>query len=116
MFPRLLSLTLIAVLTPSVFAASFAELATRIPADANMLLMLDAKHVFGSELAQKEHWKEASSSDFAATPLLLPESAGKVLIGAALDFETMHPQWEVASMKMVSPFDADSVKQKNWRT
>ena len=112
MFSRLLSVTLIVVLTPSVFAVSFDELASRIPADANMLLMLDAKHVFDSELARMEHWKEASSTDFAATPLLLPESAGKVLIGAALDFETMHPHWEVASMEMLSPFDADSVQQK----
>ena len=93
-----------ALLAQAVQAAEFEELMCRIPDSANAIIALDVAAIFNSPLAKQEGWREDYANKFAAAPLILPPTANRFLLGAELDIETMHPEWEAASMELsISP-------------
>jgi hypothetical protein len=93
-------------------AAEFDRVLSRIPDDANTLILLNVESIFGSTLAQSENWKQTYADSFAATPLIVPPNARRFALAAAIEIETMEPIWEVASMEMSVDPSIDDVAQR----
>jgi hypothetical protein len=81
---------------PAVRAAELKDLLRYVPADANALLIVNAKKVFESEYGRNQAWKQDYAKNYAASPLLMPPDAQMFVMGARIDYEAFAPQWEVA--------------------
>jgi hypothetical protein len=102
MYPTgLASRVLLLLLTASSYAnADFDHLLSRVPSDANLLMMVDAEAVLTSQLATAENWGKAYATRFGSAPLMLPPSAKQFVMGARLDLATMTPEWEAAATQL----------------
>ena len=61
------------------------DLVSRLPANANALIVLDANKVLRSPLAQKEGWRERREKAFAAGVTILPPDTNEFVLAAELD-------------------------------
>ena len=77
-------------------AAQFEELATKVPATANAIVLLDGQKLLASPLAAKEGWKEKYEQAFAAGLVTLTPDTRHMVLAAQLDYQTMQPLWELA--------------------
>ena len=66
-------------ITPT-HAADFVRLISRIPNDANTLILLDVDAIFRSPKAVTEQWRESYADNFAATPLIIPPNAKRFVL------------------------------------
>lgn len=85
-----------AALFPRSAAAQFEQLAAKLPASANAIVLLDAQRVMASPIAEKEGWKERYEQAFASGLVTISPDTRHMLLGAQLDYQTMQPLWEVA--------------------
>ena len=53
-------------------AGEYDRFVSRIPDDANTLILLNVESIFASPLAQAEDWKQTYADNFAGTPLIVP--------------------------------------------
>src|SRR5215213_2411412 len=85
-------------------AEEFADLARRIPADANALVLIDVEKTVAAPLARKQGWAAKLESAFVERPIFLPPEAKKLAMGAALDPENgFNGNWELAVMELAEP-------------
>ena len=66
-------------------------LATRVPNDANAVVILNVEKIMASPIAQRENWREQREKSAAAGLTILPASATNFLMAARLDLEFMQP-------------------------
>ena len=76
--------------------AQLEQLAIRVPDTANALVVINAKAVFDSPLAHSQQWRQEGLKSHKAGITALPAGAEEVLLAAQMDFEMMHPIWEIA--------------------
>src|SRR5262249_296142 len=67
-----------------------------VPSTANAVALLDAKRLFESPLATREHWKDKYDQAFAAGLVSVPPTAQRMILAAEIDYEFMKPRWELA--------------------
>ncbi len=92
-------------------AAAFESLLRRIPDSANAIVVLHVDSIFASPLAQAEGWREKYADKHAGTPLIVPPTAKRFVLGSQLDIESMHPLWEVASMELSVDPSAEDIQK-----
>lgn len=87
--------------------ARFDELLSRVPGDANVLVLIDVTMVRSAALAQREHWFSAEAAASAHCPLVLPPTADRVALAARINTAEMEPLWEAAllSVSQDAPMD-----------
>jgi len=88
-------ITLSGVSTERAFA-QFEEMAKYIPRQANVLIMVNAEKVFGSEIAKSDDWQAQRGKRFESGLTFLPPAAKYVTVGSQVDLEVMRPTWDAA--------------------
>lgn len=110
---QLLSLTILALLTCSAPAsAQFQQLANHVPPAANALVMFDAKKVYASPIAVQSQWQSAHTKAFVDGLVTLPPDTDRFLLASQLDYEFMHPLWNVAMLELSQPRSLPDVARK----
>jgi hypothetical protein len=84
---------LLSVAAGSSALAQFDKAAQWIPDDANMLILINADRLMGSEMAKQEDW--ASSKAFERGNSVLPPGVGTAFFASQFDFQVMEPIWTV---------------------
>ena len=90
----------------------FAQLAAKIPPQANVLLVLNVDKMFNSELAVKEGWREKYRHRYEGSPLLVPPQAREFVLGADLNLASLSPRWEVAMARMPDSITLQTVRDR----
>jgi hypothetical protein len=98
-------------------AATFAELAKLLPDGANAVVIVNAEAIYSSPLGQREGFQKEYADRFEASPLILPPSAKRGVMGSTLELATLRPDWEAAVMELsVNPSAGDIARRHNGRT
>ena len=98
------------LLTPTVaLAQPFMGMRNRIPADANTLILINAEKMFGSPLANREHWEARRKAAYDAGISALPPDATQVILAGRSDHEFGESIWELGLMKLRSERNVSSV-------
>jgi hypothetical protein len=84
-------------------AAQFEDLAAKVPATANAIVLLDGQKLMASPLAAREGWKQKYEQTFSAGLASIPPDTQRMLLAAQLDYEYMKPSWEVAIAELARP-------------
>jgi hypothetical protein len=97
--------------------ATFAELAKLLPDGANAVVIVNAEAIYSSPLGQREGLQKKYADGFEASPLILPPSAERGVMGSTLELATLRPDWEAAVMELsVDPSAADIARARHGRT
>lgn len=81
---------------PTQSVAQFATDARWAPPQTNMLVLINSKRVFGSEIAKKERAADASRAAFDAGVSIVTPDVDRLMIASNVDFEVMHTLWTAA--------------------
>ncbi len=92
---------LIACLARGAIAAD-SGLLSRIPPGANAIAFIDVDKLLKSPLGVKEKWKEKLKNAFAATPMLVPPNAARLMLASSIDPNTVAPIWEVSVIELTT--------------
>ena len=115
-FPRpLLALAItfwITVSTSVCAIAQFDGMLSRVPNDANTLIMIDAEKLFGSPLADRERWDARRKAAFEAGVSALPPDASAVLLASRTDYDTSRNLWELTLTRFSGGRDVASVAKR----
>ncbi len=84
-----------AALCPSAFA-ELKQLAMRVPASSNALVVINSKAALSSPLARIQNWNQTGAEAHKAGMIRLPARADYLLMAAEMDFEFLQPLWEIA--------------------
>lgn len=76
--------------------AQLDQLANRVPASANSLVIINTKRAYASPFAHAEKWEQGGLQAHRDGMIALPATAEIFLMAAEMDFEFMQPLWEVA--------------------
>ena len=83
-----------------VVQADLAHLATRVPDTANAIMLVNVREVMASPMAKSGNWEEERQKARGAGVTAAPPTADWFMMAAELDYEFMHPLWEVAAAYM----------------
>src|SRR5262245_50373767 len=79
--------TLIALmlsLSPFAKASDFDDLLKRLPAQSNLLVVMDIASMLESPVSVKEGWKQQHENDYVGGTARIPPTAKKLVVGAQL--------------------------------
>ena len=98
---RRIPLLLIAlfVLSPTALLAQFEGMRTRIPTDANTLVLINAEKMLGSHQADREKWAARLQAAYDAGVTALSPEASEVVIAGRSDHEYGKSIWELGMVK-----------------
>ncbi|HEY1784827.1 MAG TPA: hypothetical protein VGG30_04730 [Pirellulales bacterium] len=94
------SAAMICVSWVSAVHGQWSDLAAKAPASSNALVLMDVEKVLASPIAQREGWKGRFDKAFAAGLINTPPSTKRLLLAAALDYETWQPVSELALLDL----------------
>lgn len=80
--------------------AEFDALLTKVPSNANVIMMLNADYVFNSPIATQENWREKRDQAFASGLTSISPDTKHLVLASQLDFEVLQPMWTVAAAEM----------------
>ncbi|NOY42166.1 MAG: hypothetical protein GXP26_10060 [Planctomycetes bacterium] len=112
MFNRLplLMIALVAMQAAPTSAAPFDQLLTKVPANANTLVLIDVEATLAAPVAQENGWGKQLELNYVERPIFLPPEASKLVMAASLrsndDFSRL---WELAAMELVEPMSMRSI-------
>jgi hypothetical protein len=84
-------------------SAQFEDLAARVPATANAIVLLDAQKLLATPLAKREGWAEKYDQAFAAGLATISPDTRQMILASQLDYEYMKPHWELALADFSAP-------------
>ena len=77
--------------------AQLRQLATRVPANSNAIVVVDVQRVLSSPLAQESRWSAGRRNAARSGMLGLPPEVDWFLMAADIDYEFFEPVWEIAA-------------------
>jgi hypothetical protein len=92
--------------------AQFEGMLSRVPRDANTLILIDADKLFGSPLADRERWDAKRKAAFDAGVSALPPDASSIVMAARTDFENGRNDWELSLVQFPGGRDVTSVAKR----
>lgn len=92
--------------------AEFVDMLRRVPADVNVLLLIDVEKIAASPLAMREGWREKRESDYEARPLSFPPQATKLVRAAQFDIDTHENKWQIAILEAPRIPTLDQIAKK----
>ena len=108
-------LTSFVVSGPATVRADFNALFRRVPAEANVLVVIKVNEILRTPLAIQEDWaadRRTSSGNYGLT---MPPAATEIVIASQLDLERNLPLWEAGVMTMDPPPSLDRTAQSAGR-
>jgi hypothetical protein len=85
---------ILCLLVGRIAPGQFEELAAKVPASANALVLLDGQKLLSSPLAVKEGWKSKYEEAFASGLLTIPPDTERMIVATQLDYEHLSPLWQ----------------------
>src|SRR6185436_443098 len=83
--------------------AQFEELAAKVPATANAIVLLDGQKLLASPLATREGWKQKYEQAFSSGLASIPPDTQRMILAAEFNYEFMKPTWEAAVADLGRP-------------
>lgn len=96
----------------SVANAQFDGMRWALPTDSNMVVLIDADKLFGSQLADKERWQGKRKAAYEAGVSALAPDVSQVMLGGLIDLELGQSVWEVALARFSEGRDVGSVARR----
>jgi hypothetical protein len=90
--------SVVAALHPA--SAQVEGLRSRIPTDANTVVVIDVEKLFGSPAAERERWAAKRKAAFESGVTFLSENTQGVVIAAKIDLEYGQTVWELAQVRV----------------
>lgn len=94
---------------PTVTHAQFKGMRSRVPKDANTLVLMNADKMFGSKVAAEGNWKARRKAAFDAGLLALPPDATEILLAGRQDLEYGDSVWELALVKLLNDRNVSTI-------
>ena len=101
----LLTATFILAQCAAARGQQFDELAKRLPAGANAIVLLNVDKIMNCPLGIQHDWKTKHEQRYAAGLSVIPPDAKQAIFATQLDLAEMAPQWESSVMRLNA--DAD---------
>src|ERR1700722_2804452 len=89
--------------------ADFKTILSRIPSDANVLVMVDVDKLMSSAMARRELWAGGGSS--GNSPRLLPPGTSRMAMAGKMDVARLSSVWEISVMDTERPLGADAIAE-----
>ncbi len=102
------ALTFLMLVTP-VVAQSFKGMRSRIPDDANTLILINAEKMFGSPVADRDRWEARRKAAYESGVSALPPDAVQVVLAGRTDHEFGESLWELALIRLNSERNVSTV-------
>jgi hypothetical protein len=90
----------------------FEELATKLPAEANLVMAADIQALFRSELGAQQRWASKVENDFRSGLMNTPPTALRVVVGQSFDYATLQSRWRVKINQLSRDVTPERVAQK----
>lgn len=74
----------------------YGNLVARVPDGVNTIVALNVQDILSSPLAQEQNWRAQQEKATEAGLSMVPPNADYFLMASQMDYEFMHPIWEVA--------------------
>ena len=87
----------------------FDELLAKIPATANVIMLVDAQRLLASPQGINEDWKTRYEQAFACGSVTMAPDTQRMVLAAQLHYESMQPQWVAAVADLAKPRSAVEV-------
>ena len=105
-----LFLAIVLIQVVPVTAGPFDKLLTKVPAGANVLVLIDVDATLESPVAQKEGWGKQLELSYVNRPIFLPPEASKLALAASLHSNSnFSRRWELATMELAEPLSMRSI-------
>jgi hypothetical protein len=101
-----------ALLLQRVSLADFPELASRVPADANALVLVDVDKMLASPAAERGDWKNKIENAFAEGITILPPNTKRAVLASMIDMEFMTQLWQTEIVELNDPSDVTTIAKK----
>ncbi len=88
-------------------SADFKSLVTRVPSEANAIVLIDVEGFMNNPLAVREGWKAKMVNAYTQKPVTIPPEASRVVMAALIDPLDMGSIWEVSLMDLTKPLSLD---------
>src|SRR4051794_22330959 len=76
---------------------NFDELLTRVPNEANALVLVDVDALFNSPLGRREKWRDRSAERPTGV-LGVSADVARLVVAAGMDLTTMEQRWKVGML------------------
>ncbi|MCA9229335.1 MAG: hypothetical protein KDA57_01680 [Planctomycetales bacterium] len=109
---RTLLLAILLVAWPSGLAeaAPFDQLLTRVPAGANVLVLIDVETTLAAPIAQEKGWGKQLELSYVERPIFLPPESTKLVMAASLrSGDNFSRLWEMAAMEVAESMSMRSI-------
>jgi len=90
-------------------SAEFDSLSSRIPSDANSIVLVDTEKILQSQVAMRGGWKEKLSAAHEAGLTLLVPGASHAVFASHVDLEYMTPVWQAVIVQMDPPVRVEDI-------
>lgn len=97
----------------SLLAAPFETLMQKLPAGANVLVVVNVEQILKSEFARVHDSQKKLTEAFAERSILIPPHATQFVLAAQYDLDRRTQIWQAAVMELKTPLDLKQVAQKN---
>lgn len=94
-------------------AAQFASLVKHIPASANTIMLFNAEKVLNSEMALREGWRSNFERAVSEGVFHLSPDTRQCVLASQMDFDYMHPVWQVGILATTEEHDMSYIASKN---
>jgi hypothetical protein len=105
-----------AALLPQAVLAGFPDLATRIPSDANAIVLIDVDNALASPAAKRGDWRNKIENAFAEGITILPPSTRRAILASQIDVEFMTTLWQTELLEIDRPLSVDDIAKKTGGT
>ena len=92
--------------------AQFGKLVKRVPNSVNTIILLNAEKVLNSEVALREGWRTNFEKAIAAGLTHLPPDTLQYVMASQMDFEYMHPVWQLGILSTSKKHDMVYIASK----
>jgi hypothetical protein len=90
---------------------AFQDLVNQLPRSANAVVLLNIDKAKNSPMGQRDGWQEKMAKRFSDGAIRVPPQAMRMVMGAHLDLDTMHPIWEAAVVDLAKEVDIAKIAQ-----
>ncbi len=102
----------LAVFSPTSLLAQFEGMKSRIPGDANTLVMMNVEKLLGSPEADRERWAARLKASFDAGITAVSPDSSQVLIAGRTDHEFGKSLWELGLIRLRTDRSVTEVAQR----
>jgi hypothetical protein len=92
-------IALVLAVVPMARASNVDDLLKRLPAQSNLLVVMDIASVHESPVAVKEGWKEQHENDYVGGTARIPPTAKNLVVGALLNPAKLDLTWAVGLLE-----------------